>query len=343
MPILPLEFIVQAIPDLVFRFNRKGDFLHYYVTRNRLLAVPADQIIGKNLRDLFDQEIVEGALQCINEALEKRTETSFEYSLNLNNSLHFFEARMVPVQNLEVISFIRDVTDRHLLQVQNNELIKINSELDSFVYHASHDLRAPLSSILGLVEIGLRTGNPEEMRSCLTMIKERVQTQDAVIHEIIDYARNLRTDVKKEKLNLKFLVFEVIDTLLFNEGAEKIDFQIDIADDFEILSDKVRLNIILSNLISNSIKYHDYARGNPFVKVDVMQSDSKISIGVEDNGQGIHSDHHDKIFDMFYRASEKSKGSGLGLFIVKDTVEKLGGVVECSSRYNEGTRFTFSI
>lgn len=342
MSTISLEFIVQAMPDLIFRFNRKGDFLHHYATKNALLAISPVQFIGGNLRDFFDPKIVSDALRCITQALDEKEETSFEYSLNIADSIHYFEARMVPFSGEEVISFIREVTEKHLLLRKNEELIKINNELDSFIYRASHDLRAPLSSILGLAEIGLRTGDAEEMKSCLSMIKERVQTQDNVIHEIIDYARNLRTDVKKEKFNLKFLVFEVIDSLIFNEGAEKIDFQILIDDEFEVEADKIRLNVILSNLLSNAIKYHDPSKSSQFIKISNANADSKISLSVEDNGQGIPVEQHDKIFNMFYRASEKSKGSGLGLFIVKDTVQKLGGTIEFTSKYGAGTKFTFS-
>lgn len=337
-----LEFIVQAMPDLLFRFNRHGDFLQYYITQNKSLAVPADQIVGRNLKDLFDPKIVSDAQRCIAETLRTGEQTSFEYELPLNGEMRYYMARMVAEENQEVICFVRDVTDRYLLQRKNEELVKINLELDSFVYSVSHDLRAPLSSILGLTEIALRSGEPEDMKSCLTMIRERVQAQDQVIHDIIAYARNLRTDVAPEKFNLKLLVFEVIDTLLFNEGANKIDFQVHIPDDFEIDADKSRLRTVLSNLLSNAVKYHDQGKKEQFVKIRT-ETKSKLLVHIEDNGQGISEDQHDKIFKMFYRGSEKSKGSGLGLFITKDTVEKLGGAIEFVSKYGEGSCFTISL
>jgi PAS domain S-box-containing protein len=338
-----LESILQASPDLLFHFDRKGNFINCFNANNKLLLVPPEQIKGKNLRDFFDHKTVIPALACIEEAVQLRREASFEYELIVNHSVHHFEARMVPIENEEVVSFIRDVTDRHLLQRKNDELVKINDELDSFIYRASHDLRAPLSSILGLTEIGLRSGKEDDMKSCLSMIKERVEAQDQVIHDIIDYARNLRTDVINERFNLKLLIFEVIDTLLFNEGADKIDFQIQVADDLEIDADKMRLTIILSNLLSNAVKYHDSAKNNQFVRVTTELTDSTLTTHIEDNGLGIPGDQQDKIFNMFYRASEKSKGSGLGLFIVKDTLEKLRGTIEFVSTPGKGSRFTFVI
>jgi signal transduction histidine kinase len=343
MPSQSLEFILKAIPDLLFRFDRAGNFLECYSTQSPLLSVPADQFKGKNLTHFFDPTIVASALDCIKKVIESKEEGGFEYSLIINGAPRYFESRVTSVDKDEVIAFIRDVTDRHLIQKKNDELIKINEELDSFIYRASHDLRAPLSSILGLTEIALRSGKREDMKSCLTMIRERVLAQDDVIHEIIDYARNLRTDVTYEKFDLKLLIFEVIDTLLFNEGADKIDFQVNVADDFEILSDRVRVNIILSNLLSNAVKYHDNSKENRFIKVNVRQDNSKLAIEVEDNGLGIPPDQHNKIFDMFYRASEKSTGSGLGLFIVKDILGKMNGTIEFTSIYKEGTRFTFFI
>jgi signal transduction histidine kinase len=279
---------------------------------------------------------------------------SFEYALPIRGEQVYFESRILPTDNEIVVVFARNITARkqteikiieqnQLLEHKNDELTKINHELDSFIYRASHDLRAPLSSILGLAEIGLRTNDNEEMKSCLAMIKERVKVQDHVIHDIIEYARNLRTEINQENFNLKLLVFETIDMLLFNEGAEKIDFQTFISDDFEIEADKTRIAVILSNLLSNSVKYRDPLKENQFVKISAEQSNSQLNVIVEDNGIGIQEDLQSKIFTMFFRASEKSKGSGLGLYIVKDTIQKLEGHIEFKSTLGEGTKFIFSI
>ena len=228
--------------------------------------------------------------------------------------------------------------------VKNNELLtKTNKELDRFVYSASHDLRSPLSSMLGLVEIAKKSSDPEEIKMCLGLIADRINVQDSFIHDIIDYARNSRVSISLEKIQLKPFVREIVDQLMYNDGAQKIDFQIEMADDTVINGDRARLTSILSNLIGNAIKYHDKAKANRFVRIEVVKSGDSTEILIEDNGQGIHPLFHQKVFDMFFRASEASKGSGLGLFIVKETLQKMNGKISLQSAVGKGSSFSISI
>ncbi len=229
------------------------------------------------------------------------------------------------------------------LLIKNEELLKTNAELDSFVYKASHDLRSPLSSILGLAEIASKMNDVNEIKSCIAMIKDRVSVQDRFIKDIIDYARNSRQDVQPEKIKLKLFVCQIIDTLSYNEGAKGLDFRVDIPDDLEITSDPIRLSVILSNLISNAVKYQDTNKENRKVVIGVNQGINEIEIYIDDNGIGIAEQYHPKIFTMFFRATERSKGSGLGLFIVKETIQKLGGSIRFQSVYGIGSRFTFAL
>ena len=113
-----------------------------------------------------------------------------------------------------------------------------------------------------------------------------------------------------------------------------------ISHDFEILVDANRLKVILANLISNAIRYADLTKTNPHILIEAKEDDTNTKIEVKDNGQGIAAEHHSKIYDMFYRASHNSKGSGLGLYIVKETLMRLGGSIELTSEVGEGSTFT---
>ena len=108
-------------------------------------------------------------------------------------------------------------------------------------------------------------------------------------------------------------------------------------------TDGRRISIILKNLISNSIKYHDFKKNNQFIRVEIAYSGSSAIVTVADNGIGIDKEHLDNIFKMFYRADEGSKGSGLGLYIVKETVDKLNGRIEVVSEASKGTSFKITI
>jgi len=225
--------------------------------------------------------------------------------------------------------------------VENNVLLsKTNAELDRFVYSTSHDLRAPLTSIMGLINITLDTQNPSEVKRYLALMKDRVHSLDDFIKDITDYSRNNRLEVKREHVKLADLAHEVWESLKFSPEAENIDFKIDIPGDVYIESDKNRLRVIINNLISNAVRYHDLKKDNQYIRFKYHMNGRVSYIQVEDNGQGIASEYHNKIFDMFFRASETSKGSGLGLYIVKEALMKLSGTIRLESTVGVGTTFT---
>lgn len=226
---------------------------------------------------------------------------------------------------------------------KNVQLTKLNEELDRFVYSVSHDLRSPLSSILGLTNLSKYATNEEELRGYIGMIQERIKAQDSFIKDIIEYSRNARTELRHEWVNLPALSYELIENLKFNDGANRIHMEVDIADDFIFKSDKNRWKTVLSNLLGNAIKYHDRTKPHQFVKLSVRKEEDHIVYQVEDNGTGIEKIHQERIFDMFYRATDTSTGSGLGLFIAKEAVQKLGGSIDLRSEVGVGSTFTITI
>jgi len=225
----------------------------------------------------------------------------------------------------------------------NAELRKLNEELDRFVYSASHDLRAPLSSVLGLVEIARLETTINAKDECLAMINVSIKKLDGFINDIIDYSRNQRIEIQSDNIDIEKEVNEVFDDLKFLDKDGRIQKSVTQAEKRHFITDGRRLSVILKNLVSNAIRYHDFDKESPYIKVDINYKANNAIITVMDNGIGIDHHHQENIFKMFYRADETSKGSGLGLYIVKETVDKLNGKIEISSRKNEGTTFTLTI
>lgn len=225
----------------------------------------------------------------------------------------------------------------------NAELIKANRELDRFVYSASHDLRAPLSSMLGLIEITQRTKDPQEVDRYLEMVKGRVYVLDSFIKQIVDYSRNSRLEPKIEPVEVRSLAEEAVEQLRFLPGFESVKIGIDLPASWIIASEKNRLKIIFVNIISNAIKYRNPSNGSCWLKISGSESQEVYHFEIEDNGIGIPPEHVPKVFDMFYRAHEGSQGSGLGLYIVKETVAKLGGTIEVKSIVGKGSTFTIGL
>ncbi len=232
------------------------------------------------------------------------------------------------------------LNDKKVLEANNAELKKTNMELDKFVYSVSHDLRAPLSSMLGIIEISREETKEPMQLEHLGMLKGSIKRLDTFIQDILNYSRNSRMEVEKEEINFKDILNDITANLKYIGGNnQKAEINITIDNEAPFHSDKTRLNVVLNNLISNAIRYQNPKAEKPVIDIKVATTEAEAYIMVKDNGIGISKENQQKIFDMFYRVSKNSVGSGLGLYIVKETVDKLKGKVEVESEPGKGTIF----
>ena len=232
------------------------------------------------------------------------------------------------------------VEQREQLRAANNELRVRNSELDNFVYRSSHDLVAPLKSLKGLINITQQEREEINRITYLKLMHTSVEKLEDFIKSIMEYSSNAKKDILKVEINLHQIIDSIVEDLKYYEKAERIELIRKIDEQAVFYSDPKRLKIILSNLITNSIKYHNYYQENLYIEVGAEEIEGFVHIYVKDNGKGIEENYVGRVFDMFFRASDNAQGSGLGLYIVKDTVEKLGGKISLSSVVNKGTTFT---
>jgi PAS domain S-box-containing protein len=225
---------------------------------------------------------------------------------------------------------------------QNYELKKANRELDQFVYSISHDVRAPLSSIQGLSGlIGMST-SLEEVREYNAFIKESAVKLDTFIRNILNYSRNKRKSNHPEWVELESMVQQIMQAHRFEEGFESIDFQLDLKHK-RIFTDPFRFRLILDALLSNAIRYHHPKRAKKWIRLTVEEGESQLRISVEDNGQGIKADLVDGIFDMFVTANPKAKGNGIGMYILKETVDFMQGDIKVKSTFGKGTSVNITL
>jgi signal transduction histidine kinase len=224
------------------------------------------------------------------------------------------------------------------LREKNIELEKANVELDRFVYSASHDLRAPISSLLGLIQL-YHLSPQHEKDKMVSLMESRVRKLDEFVREIIQYSRNARQEMNLSLIRPFELVNGCWERLRFMPQKIKIQFINETDPLLQINHDADRLRMIIENLVSNGIKYAK-ARPEPsFISVAVFENDNQLHITVADNGIGIEKTKREKVFEMFYRAHEISDGSGLGLYIVKEMVIKMQGQIELTSEEVQGTTF----
>ena len=222
------------------------------------------------------------------------------------------------------------------LQKTNLELSKRNTELDNFVYSVSHDLRAPIASVLGLINLAKKDRDLAMKDTYLEMINNSALQQDHFIKEILDQSRNSRLDVKREEILFEPIIDETFNQLSFatptGKAVEKI---ISVQQEKPFYCDRWRLKVILNNIISNAIRYRNGR--DPVIKVNVDVTEKYAQVSIEDNGKGIAKEHLKNVCRMFYRATDDGAGSGLGLYIVKETVDKLNGSIKIDSEEGKGT------
>lgn len=305
---------------------------------------PYELYVDTSRRDDF-VKIVRDQKSFINEEVHfKRKDGSTFWGLissvkKTENDLTYHDGAIRDVTQLREAQLTLKEKNYLLMQI-NDELKKVNSELDGFVYRVSHDLRAPLVSLLGLVSIFRLEKDLEKKNRYLDLMEKSVERLDNFILDIMNYSRNSRIKISSEEIALRTLVADTIESLRFSQdGSFKIKNLID--DRLKIRTDSQRLRPILNNLLSNAIRYRDLGKDEQFVTIQAELINDGVKIEVSDNGIGIPKEHQKDIFKMFFRASKQSEGSGIGLYIVKETVEKLHGTVNLFS--TEGIGTTFSI
>ena len=225
---------------------------------------------------------------------------------------------------------------------KNLSLEKTNAELDRFVYSTSHDLRAHLASILGLISLTELEEEPipPEIVRYLQMMKERVNSLDDFIQDIIDYSRNSRVEVVLTKLNFSKLIDDVIEHNRYLKNTQHVMINKNINVSKPIKIDRTRISRVLNNLVSNAIKYNDLSKEQPTVDINAKLEDNTLILNVSDSGKGIRDEIKDRVFDMFYRGTDQATGSGLGLYIAREMMHKMDGTLKFSTEAGKGTTFT---
>jgi PAS domain S-box-containing protein len=347
----------EAAPEAITILNIKtGKFTMVNNKAIQLLEYSGDQLLEKTSLDISPEFQPDGR-RSMEKAMEIARSTMFngnlvfEWMVRSSTGREFLceirLARYSGAGSKEIIVSFVDISHRKLaeekLEQQNIELIKINAELDRFVYSASHELRAPLASVLGLIYLAKTEGSGGRQEEKLEMMESSIKRLDAFIQDIVHYSRNSRLDLKNEKIDFHTILSESVEGLQYIEHAKLIKIGSSIEGDIDFFSDKKRISILLNNFLSNAIKYHDINKAHPVINICIRLDQDEANIEIMDNGLGIAPEFEGKIFDMFYRATEKQAGSGLGLFIVKEILDKMNGTVQVKSVVNEGSVFSMSI
>lgn len=236
----------------------------------------------------------------------------------------------------------RLINSEERLLERNKELNNTNAELDKFVYSASHDLRAPITSLKGLIEITKNETDPKEVERYFSLMVQSLDKQDEFIKQIISFSKNKRSSINVEKVDIAGLIDGIVNRLKFMNDNSTCTIKTDVTVN-QAYTDAFRLEIVLSNLLSNAIKYRDPQKERHFIEISASREGDMLQFAVKDTGSGISAADKQKIFDMFYMSNGRSDGTGVGLYIVKDTVEKLNGSIHVDSEVGKWTIFEVKI
>ena len=239
-----------------------------------------------------------------------------------------------------IISVTQDIS---LRKTAEQELLYKKSELDTFVYRASHDLRGPVASLMGLYNIvKVEFAHDKNAITYFEHYNNSVMRLHTVLQNLIDLTKIKESETKLSQVDLKELIDSCLNSMKNLSDYHRIAFDISIDINFKVFIDGKKFKTIIKNLIENSIIYAT-PESTAYVKIVVSYQENVLKVEVSDNGRGIDPRIQSKVFNMFFRGTEKSKGSGLGLYIVKNAVEKLNGSIQLTSKLNEGTKFSVYI
>ena len=248
------------------------------------------------------------------------------------------------IESYDAISKMEAVESEMKAEKERSAIIEQkNLELDAFFYRVSHDLKGPISSLIGLDTVARMELKDSESLQFLDMYKEQVLRVDYIIDSLIKFTRNNHFADIAEDIDFSKVINECIASFNYLSNFDLIQFYVDVEPNIQFKAEWALVNTIIQNLIENSIKYVRKEQKQPSIWVGIKKADENIVLTVADNGMGMDEMTRDNIFNMFYQANTDKSGTGLGLFILKKSVERLGGKVQLESKIREGTTFEISI
>lgn len=331
--------LVEQATDGIFIADPSGNYIDVNYKACHMLGYSKAELLRMNIKDLLFQEDIRNSPPRFPDLGPGRSFLAVR-NLKMKNGSALpteINASMLPDGNL--LGMVRDISERKRTE---EDLLQKVQEMDAFIYRASHDLRGPLASISGLTAIGREEIGDKLAVLYFDKIRDSAERLDNILQELSKIARVTQAKIEPARLDLDKEISDILDSLkhIPNFSQIKILKEINVS---AVFCDKILLIIILQNLIINSVNYYDTDKETHFIRIQALEWPDRTEIVISDNGIGIPTEIQEKVFEMFFRGSNISKGSGLGLYIVKNAVKKLKGTIHLESKEGEGATFTIGL
>lgn len=339
--------LVQSMNEGLLQVDLNNEIIYVNLRLCEMLQYEQDELLGKNLNEVFPETGAElNKLSVQNPDSELPADRHFELKIPRKDGKQIWAlVSTAPESDIDG-AWVRSnaiITDISLQKSAQEQLEFKNEELDTFVYKASHDLKAPLNSLQGLVKIASDEIEEANGKMYMELIGRATAKLHDVLMGLLEVTMLKEGQVDRNDLSLYKMLEEILGNLEFDPRYKEIKVFNQVPADTMIHTDKNLIHSVLQNLITNAVKYHRDEGDDREVFIEFERTDKGFSLGIRDNGPGIPEEFQERIFSMFFRATNRSEGSGLGLYIVKNAIEKLGGTLTLNSTIGEGSLFLINM
>lgn len=311
-----------------------------------LTGYSAKEMIGNSYKILQGPDTDLAMSKRIEECIENQSPFEGEVLNYRKNGETFWNKLLInPIFDekgklINYVYFLQDVTEA---KNDKEDLLYKNRELNTFIYKSSHDLRSPIATLLGLIKFAQNETCDEQILSYLKMMEESSERLDQILKTLMDMISFKQVEARYEEVNFGQVLHKVLHDLRERFDMNGLELKLNVDNGVILRTDLKMLEHILFQIVENAIKFRDRQKDKLLLEVSLRHSAQKHSIAIRDNGLGISKKYLDRIFDMFFRANENYPGSGLGLYIAKNLIEKLSGRLYIQTEPGKGTMVTIEL
>ena len=328
--------LAESITDMFFGLDRNLCCTYWNRRAEQISGVTARDAVGRNIRDLFPTNLRNTEMgNKLIEAFESWRSETLELDLQEGKELKHYQVSIYPSLESGSSVIIKDITEQKRIKAR---LDAANNELETFMYRVAHDIRGPVASLMGLIKIAECEPFDEVAKIYFNQAGKMVNRLERTIKALQLVTTIKQEDLQLQETDLRELIQAITKKVAFKDEARQFYFDINIDAIPILLNDANLLQVVFEQIIQNAIDYRDSNKKSG-LKIYFETDEKEVKLFFEDNGMGIRDELVGKVFNMFFRGNERSNGEGLGLYLAKNAIEKLGGSITVTSKLNEGTVF----